>query len=197
MFERMTERSRQSIVFAREEARSLKHSYIGTEHLLLGLLREKEGLAAKSLDALGITTEMVRADIVKIVGYGEDVTGGQIPFTPQCKKVLELTLREALSLGHNYIGTERILLGLIRENEGVAMRILLDHDVDSEQIRNEVIRALTELGGRREKAAPKPDPKLPREELSEAVGEFVKALEGTPEFRVILRGLRWASGKLQ
>ncbi|MEA2478343.1 MAG: ATP-dependent Clp protease ATP-binding subunit ClpC, partial [Thermoleophilaceae bacterium] len=150
MFERFTERARQVVVLAQEEARILKHNYIGTEHILLGLLREEEGLAARVLESLDITVERVRAQVVRIVGSGEEVTSGQIPFTPRAKKVLELALREALSLGHNYIGTEHILLGLVRENEGVAARILLDFDADSEKIRNEVIRMLSGPGGRRQ-----------------------------------------------
>jgi ATP-dependent Clp protease ATP-binding subunit ClpC len=152
VFERFTERARQVVVLAQEEARTLKHNYIGTEHILLGLLREEEGLAARVLESLDITVERVRAQVVRIVGSGEEVTSGQIPFTPRAKKVLELALREALSLGHNYIGTEHILLGLVRENEGVAARILLDFDADSEKIRNEVIRMLSGPGGRRQGA---------------------------------------------
>src|ERR1700739_2033742 len=148
MFERFTERARQVVVLAQEEARTLKHNYIGTEHILLGLLREEEGLAARVLESLDITVERVRAQVVRIVGSGEEVTSGQIPFTPRAKKVLELALREALSLGHNYIGTEHILPGLVRENEGVAARILLDFDADSEKIRNEVIRMLSGPGSR-------------------------------------------------
>ncbi|HLI32801.1 MAG TPA: AAA family ATPase [Solirubrobacteraceae bacterium] len=152
MFERFTERARQVVVLAQEEARTLKHNYIGTEHILLGLLREEEGLAARVLESLDITVERVRAQVVRIVGSGEEVTSGQIPFTPRAKKVLELALREALSLGHNYIGTEHILLGLVRENEGVAARILVDFDADSEKIRNEVIRMLSGPSGRRQAA---------------------------------------------
>src|SRR6202161_659621 len=148
MFERFTERARQVVVLAQEEARTLKHNYIGTEHILLGLLREEEGLAARVLESLDITVEHVRAQVVRIVGSGEEVTSGQMPFTPRAKKVLALALREALSLGHNYIGTEHILLGLVRENEGVAARILLDFDADSEKIRNEVIRMLSGPGSR-------------------------------------------------
>jgi len=154
LFERFTERARQVVVLAQEEARTLKHNYIGTEHILLGLLREEEGLAARVLESLDITVERVRAQVVRIVGSGEEVTSGQIPFTPRAKKVLELALREALSLGHNYIGTEHILLGLVRENEGVAARILLDFDADSDKIRNEVIRMLSGPGGRRPGQAP-------------------------------------------
>ncbi len=143
MFERFTERARQVVVLAQEEARALEHNYIGTEHILLGLLREEEGLAARVLDSLEVTAERTRAQVVRIVGSGEEVTAGQIPFTPRAKKVLELALREALSLGHNYIGTEHILLGLVRENEGVAARVLLDFDADAQKIRNEVVRMLS------------------------------------------------------
>ncbi|MBJ7454563.1 MAG: ATP-dependent Clp protease ATP-binding subunit [Thermoleophilia bacterium] len=150
MFERFTERARQVVVLAQEEARTLKHNYIGTEHILLGLLREEEGLAARVLEGLEITVEEVRAQVIRIVGSGEEVTSGQIPFTPRAKKVLELALREALSLGHNYIGTEHILLGLVRENEGVAARILADFDADSEKIRNEIIRMLSGPGRRQQ-----------------------------------------------
>src|SRR6476620_3623782 len=142
MFERFTERARQVVVLAQEEARTLKHNYIGTEHILLGLLREEEGLAARVLESLDITVERVRSQVVRIVGSGEEVTSGQIPFTPRAKKVL--------ALGHNDIGTEHILLGLVRENEGVAARILLDFDADSDKIRNEVIRMLSGPGGRRQ-----------------------------------------------
>ncbi len=148
MFERFTERARQVVVLAQDEARALKHNYIGTEHILLGLLREEEGLAARVLESLDITVEEVRAQVARIVGQGDEVTTGQIPFTPRAKKVLELALREALSLGHNYIGTEHILLGLVRENEGVAARILLDFDADAEKIRNEIIRMLSGPGRR-------------------------------------------------
>ena len=153
MFERFTERARQVVVLAQDEARALKHNYIGTEHILLGLLREEEGLAARVLESLDITVEEVRAQVARIVGQGDEVTTGQIPFTPRAKKVLELALREALSLGHNYIGTEHILLGLVRENEGVAARILLDFDADAEKIRNEIIRMLSGPGRRQQGAA--------------------------------------------
>jgi ATP-dependent Clp protease ATP-binding subunit ClpC len=152
VFERFTERARQVVVLAQDEARALKHNYIGTEHILLGLLREEEGLAARVLESLDITVEEVRAQVARIVGQGDEVTTGQIPFTPRAKKVLELALREALSLGHNYIGTEHILLGLVRENEGVAARILLDFDADAEKIRNEIIRMLSGPGRRQQGA---------------------------------------------
>ena len=149
MFERFTERARQVVVLAQDEARTLKHNYIGTEHILLGLLREEEGLAARVLDSLDITVEEMRVQVARIVGQGDEVTTGQIPFTPRAKKVLELALREALSLGDNFIGTEHILLGLVRENEGVAARILLDFDADAEKIRNELLRVMSRETGRR------------------------------------------------
>jgi hypothetical protein len=143
VFERFTERARQVVVLAQEEARTLGHNYIGTEHILLGLLREQEGVAARVLESLGVTIEQARGKVLRIVGSGEEVTSGQIPFTARAKKVLELALREALGLGHNYIGTEHILLGMMRENEGVAARILLDFDADAEKIRNEVMRMIS------------------------------------------------------
>jgi ATP-dependent Clp protease ATP-binding subunit ClpA len=142
VFEKLTERARQVVVLAQDEARALKHNYIGTEHVLLGLLREKDGLAAQALEAVGVFEEEVRAHVARIVGQGDEVTAGPIPFTPRAWKVLELALGEALSLGHNHIGTEHILLGLVRENEGVAARVLLDFDADAERIRNEIIRML-------------------------------------------------------
>ena len=143
MFERFTDEARQVVVLAQDEARALRHNYIGTEHILLGLLREEEGLAARLLESLSVTAQDVRAQVARIVGQGDEVTTGQIPFTPRAKKVLELALRDALSLGHDYIGTEHILIALVRENEGVAVQILRDFDADAEKIRNEVIR----LGG--------------------------------------------------
>jgi len=147
VFERFTERARQVVVLAQEEARGLKHNYIGTEHLLLGLFREEEGVAARVLESLKVTLEDVRGQVARIIGEGDDVTSDQIPFTPRAKKVLELSMREALSLGHNYIGTEHILLGIARENEGVAARILLDYGIDAERIRNAVIETLGRVPG--------------------------------------------------
>jgi len=148
MFGRFTEGARQVVVLANEEARDLKHNHIGTEHILLGLLREEGSLAALALASLEVTVEEARAGVVGRVGPGEDPVSGQIPFTPRARKVLELALREALSLGHNYIGTEHILLALVREGEGVANHVLLDLGADSEKIRNEVIRMLSGPGGR-------------------------------------------------
>ena len=143
MFERFTERARQVVVLAQDETRTLKHNYIGTEHILLGLLREEEGLAARVLDTLDITADEVRAQIVRIVGQGDEVDTGQIPFTPRVKKVLELALQEALELDHDYIGTEHILLGLVREDGGVGARILRDFDAGPQKVRNELTRLLS------------------------------------------------------
>jgi ATP-dependent Clp protease ATP-binding subunit ClpC len=180
VFERFTERARQVVVLAQDEARALKHNYIGTEHILLGLLREEEGLAARVLESLDITVEEVRAQVARIVGQGDEVTTGQIPFTPRAKKVLELALREALSLGHNYIGTEHILLGLVRENEGVAARILLDFDADAEKIRNEIIRMLSGPGRRQQGGGGAPGEKSKSSKLLDQFGRnFTKqAAEG-------------------
>jgi ATP-dependent Clp protease ATP-binding subunit ClpC len=160
VFERFTERARQVVVLAQTEARTLRHNYIGTEHLLLGLLREEEGLAARALASLGITVEEARAQVARVIGTGDDVVSGQIPFTPRAKKVLELSLKEALSLGHDYIGTEHILLGIAREREGVAAQVLLEFDADAEKVRDEVLRM---LGGRAAGVATRRrDPYLPR-----------------------------------
>jgi ATP-dependent Clp protease ATP-binding subunit ClpC len=156
VFERFSERARQVVVLAQDEARLLKHNYIGTEHILLGLLREEEGLAARVLEGLDIELNEVRAQVARVVGQGDEATTGQIPFTPRAKKVLELSLREALSLNHNYIGTEHVLLGLVRENEGVAARILLNLGADSERVRNAVIESLG-------KEVPRPLAVLPSE----------------------------------
>jgi hypothetical protein len=147
VFERFTERARQVVVYGQDEARRLKHHYIGTEHILLGLLRVEEGLAARVLGELGVDADHVRIRVVALVGEGDTVPTGQIPFTPRAKKVLELALREALGLGHNYIGTEHILLGLARENEGVAARILLELDLDDDRLRDAVVGELGPVAG--------------------------------------------------
>src|SRR5215207_5119197 len=142
MFERFTDRARRVVVLAQEEARHLDHNYIGTEHILLGLIHEGEGVAARALTALDISLEAVRSQVREIIGQGESPPTGHIPFTPRAKKVLELSLREALALGHNYIGTEHILLGLIREDEGIAAQVLAGHGADLDQARQEVVRLL-------------------------------------------------------
>jgi ATP-dependent Clp protease ATP-binding subunit ClpC len=161
VFERFTERARQVVVYAQDEARTLRHNYIGTEHLLLGLLREDEGLAARALGSLGVRLEEVRAQVARIIGQGGEVTTGQIPFTPRAKKVLELALREAHSLAHNYIGTEHVLLGIVRENEGVAARILLDRGADAETVRAEVIGMLGDPAYRYQEEPPMRDMAAP------------------------------------
>ncbi len=142
MFERFTDRARRVVVLAQEEARMLNHNYIGTEHILLGLIREGEGVAAKALESLGISLDAVRQQVEEIIGQGQQAPSGHIPFTPRAKKVLELSLREALQLGHNYIGTEHILLGLIREGDGVAAQVLVKLGADLNRVRQQVIQLL-------------------------------------------------------
>jgi ATP-dependent Clp protease ATP-binding subunit ClpC len=148
MFERFTDRARRVVVLAQEEARMLNHNYIGTEHILLGLIHEGEGVAAKSLESLGISLEAVRSQVEEIIGQGQQAPSGHIPFTPRAKKVLELSLREALQLGHNYIGTEHILLGLIREGDGVAAQVLVKLGADLNRVRQQVIQLLSGYQGK-------------------------------------------------
>ena len=148
MFERFTDRARRVVVLAQEEARLLNHNYIGTEHILLGLIHEGEGVAAKALEQLGISLEAVRTQVEEIIGQGGSSPSGHIPFTPRAKKVLELSLREALQLGHNYIGTEHILLGLIREGEGVAAQVLVKLGADLSRVRQQVIQLLSGYAGK-------------------------------------------------
>ena len=161
MFERFTEPAREVVVLAQDEARSLRHNYVGTEHLLLGLLRG-EAVASRALTSLGVAHDDVRAEVTRVVGEGEEATHGQIPFTPRSKKVLELSLREAVDLGHNHIGTEHLLLAIMREGDGVAAKILIELGADDEQIR----RAVGEILGRsvpagRKLAGPRPVPRPP------------------------------------
>jgi ATP-dependent Clp protease ATP-binding subunit ClpC len=143
VFERFTDRARRVVVLAQEEARMLQHNYIGTEHILLGLVRERDGVAAKALASLNIGLDAVRREVEEIIGQGQAAPTGHIPFTPRAKKVLELSLREALQLGHNYIGTEHILLGLIREGEGVAAQVLQKLGADLNRVRQTVIQLLS------------------------------------------------------
>jgi ATP-dependent Clp protease ATP-binding subunit ClpA len=173
MFERFTDRARQVVVFAQDEARMVRHDYIGTEHILLGLLREDDGVAARVLDSLGITADRVRSEVARYAGQGDVVSTGQIPFTARAKRALELALREGLALGSRSIGTEHLLLGLVRGNDGVAVRILDDLDADPATIRERVIamlgtpttapgprpRLLTDIdAGRQPSAMSAPDP---------------------------------------
>ena len=158
MFERFTDRARRVVVLAQEEARALNHNYIGTEHILLGLIQEGEGVAAKALESMGISLDAVRTEVKEIIGSGGNPPSGYIPFTPRAKKVLELALREALQLGHKYIGTEHILLGLIREGEGVAAQVLVKLGADLSRVRQQVIQLLSgyEGGGEHEEAPDQP-----------------------------------------
>jgi len=148
MFERFTDRARQVVVLAQEEARNLHHNYIGTEHILLGLLHEGRGIAAQALTTLGIDQEAVRQRVIEIVGRGDQNPAGHIPFTPRAKKVLQLALREALQFGHNYIGTEHILLGLLREGDGVAAQALTVMGAELDRVRREVTDLLGQQPGR-------------------------------------------------
>ncbi|SEB85735.1 ATP-dependent Clp protease ATP-binding subunit ClpC [Paramicrobacterium humi] len=148
MFERFTDRARRVVVLAQEEAKMLNHNYIGTEHILLGLIHEGEGVAAKALESMGISLDAVREQVTDIIGTGQQQPTGHIPFTPRAKKVLELSLREALQLGHNYIGTEHILLGLIREGEGVAAQVLVKLGADLNRVRQQVIQLLSGYQGK-------------------------------------------------
>lgn len=148
MFERFTDRARRVIVLAQEEARNLKHNYLGTEHILLGLIKEGEGVAAKALEALGVSFDAVRDQVVEIIGEGQEQPSGHIPFTPRAKKVLEYAMREGLQLGHSYIGTEHLLLGLCREQEGVAAQVLVKLDADLPKVRQQVTQLLSGYQGK-------------------------------------------------
>src|SRR5258707_527681 len=165
MFERFTDRARRVVVLAQEEARMLNHNYIGTEHVLLGLIHEGEGAAAKALESLGISREAVRQQVEEIIGQGQQAPSGHIPFTPRAKKVLELSLREALQLGHNYIGTEHILLGLIREGEGVAAQVLVKLGADLNRVRQQVIQLLHGYQGKEPAASGAPSESAPSTSL--------------------------------
>jgi len=165
MFERFTDRARRVVVLAQEEARMLNHNYIGTEHILLGLIHEGEGVAAKALESLGISLEAVRQQVEEIIGQGQQAPSGHIPFTPRAKKVLELSLREALQLGHNYIGTEHILLGLIREGEGVAAQVLVKLGADLNRVRQQVIQLLSGYQGKETASAGGPQEGTPSTSL--------------------------------
>ena len=148
LFERFTDRARRVLVLAQEEARDLNHAFIGTEHILLGLIREGEGVAAKALDALGVTFDVVREKVEEAIGANTNPSPGSPPFTPRAKKVLELSLREALQLGHSYIGTEHMLLGLVREGEGVAAQVLNDLGADMARVRTQVIQMMSGQAGK-------------------------------------------------
>jgi len=177
VFERFTERARQAVVLAQDEARSLKHNYIGTEHLLLGLLREEEGLAARVLGSLGVTLDQARARVVGDIGEGEETPAGQIPFTPRTKKVLELALREALSLGHNHIGTEHILLGIAREEKSVGAQILRESGVDSEAVRTELIGVVGVAAPGPLRRFPRPGRRSRLDAIEKQLSEVLQRLE--------------------
>jgi ATP-dependent Clp protease ATP-binding subunit ClpA len=153
MFERFTDRSRRVVVLAQEEARVLDHNYIGPEHILLGLIHEGQGVAAKALEGLGLSLDAVRQQVEEIIGRGQQPKSGHIPFTPRAKRVLELSLREAHALGHDYIGTEHILLGILREGDSVAAQVLVAMGTDLNRVRQEVVRLLAGRAGEGSPAA--------------------------------------------
>jgi ATP-dependent Clp protease ATP-binding subunit ClpC len=175
MFQRFTERARRVVVLAQQEARMLDHNYIGTEHILLGLIREGDGVAAKALTALGISLDAMRQAVEDIIGRGAQPLpeSGHIPFTPRAKKVLELSLREAVQLGSDYIGTEHILLGLIREGDGVAAQVLVGSRVDLNRARQQVIEL---LHGRSAKQASPASGPLADEDLLSRLASFAARL---------------------
>jgi prophage maintenance system killer protein len=175
-FERFTDRARRVVVLAHEEARMLNHNYIGTEHILLGLIHEGEGVAAKALESLGISLEAVRQQVEEIIGQGQQAPSGHIPFTPRAKKVLQLSREEALNLGHNYIGTEHILLGLIREGGGVAAQVLVKLGADLNRVRQQVTQLLNGYQGK-EPAAAGP----PSETASDPTGQSAATLRSEVE----------------
>jgi ATP-dependent Clp protease ATP-binding subunit ClpC len=148
MFERFTDRARRVLVYAQEEARDLDHAFIGTEHILLGLIREGDGVAAKALDALGVTYDVVREKVTELTELATNSSSGSPPFTPRAKKVMELSLREAVQLGHSYIGTEHLLLGIVRQGDGAAVRILNDLSVAMSDIQAQVVQLMPSLSNR-------------------------------------------------
>lgn len=182
MFERFTDRARRVVVLAQEEVRMLNHNYIGTEHLLLGLIHEGEGVACKALEALGVSLEGVRDQVEEIIGQGAQSPQGFLPFTPRAKKVLEFSLREALQLGHNYIGTEHILLGLIREGQGVAAQVLVKLGCELTRVRQEVVILLSREAEPEEPDAAKEPEVLTLEEALELIETVVArySQEGLP-----------------
>ncbi len=189
MFERFTDRARRVVVLAQEEARRLDHNYIGTEHILLGLLRDGEGVAVEALDGLGISLEETRAKVEEIIGRGSDQPSGHIPFTPRAKKVLELSLREALELGTDYIGTEHILLGLIREGQGVAAQVLVDLGAGLDQTREKVLE-LIRGGGAEGEPASELEARLTR------MGPEVRVVGSPAQVSEIIARLRSIDGRL-
>lgn len=187
MFERFTEQARYAVVLAQEEARALSHNYIGTEHILLGLMREEDTAAAQVLNGLDMTVEQVRAEVVRIVGSGEEPGIRQIPFTPRARKTLELALPEALSLGHDYIGSEHILLGMVREGGGIGMRILSDFESDAGRIRNATFKYL------RDHPQPSPAETKKREE-AERVLDAQKVVPMEPSPLLLATYSDWLEG---
>ncbi len=189
MFERFTDRARRVLVLAQEEARLLNHSFIGTEHILLGLIHEGEGVAAKALESLGISLEAVRGKVEETIGMAGSAPSGSPPFTPRAKKVLELSLREALQLGHSYIGTEHMLLGLVREGEGVAAQVLVSLGADLPRVRQQVIQLMSGYQGK-ETAGTAEELDDPTAFIAHRVGVSTSRAGGRPNFVI---GRRWSA----
>jgi ATP-dependent Clp protease ATP-binding subunit ClpC len=189
MLERFTNRARRVIVLAQEEARMLKHNYLGTEHILLGLIHDGEGAAAKALHSMGISLEAVRHQVEEIIGQGQQAPGPHIPFTPRAKKVLELSSREAKRLGHEHIGTGHLLLGLIREGKGVAAQALVQLGADMPTVRQQVIQQLSAYGDQEGTSAAERDDELelPDEELTEHAAFMLS--DHIEEIRALLRDI--------
>jgi ATP-dependent Clp protease ATP-binding subunit ClpC len=186
MFQRFTDRSRRVLVLAQEEARNLSHVFIGTEHLLLGLIGEGSGIAARALSSLGVTLDDARTRVLEIVGPHPEQTHGSPPFTPRAKRVLELSLREALEMGHSYIGTEHLLLGVAREGGGVAMQVLVDLDADAQKVRAVVMEMMRESASRAAEGAGGQDPPLadsPEAYVAGAVRAMGRRLRGDLDSR--------------
>jgi hypothetical protein len=179
MFERFTDRARRVIVLAQEEATMLGHGYVGTEHILLGLIHEGEGIAAKALESLGISLDTVRQQVEEIIGQGQDAPSGHLPFTPRAKKVLELSLRESLQLGHNYLGTEHILLGLIREGDGVAAQVLVRLGADLNRVRHQVIQLIA--GRPPREGAPGPEVQARMDAVEDWLAAVEQRVGGGPD----------------
>ena len=194
MFEKFTDRARRVVVLAQEEARLLNHNYIGTEHILLGLIHEGQGVAARALESLGISLEDVRQNVVEMIGRGQEAPSGHIPFTPRAKKVLELSLRESQQLGHEYIGTEHILLGLIREGEGVAAQVLVKLGADLNRVRQQVLQL---LDGREGEAGAEGETAVTWEADTGLTGEREVRIVGSPaQIAEILARLRSIDARL-
>jgi len=197
MFGRFTEKARAAVVLAQDEARGLAHNYVGTEHVLLGLLGVQDGVAARTLARLGVDEQSFRGRVEEIIGRGTETPAGQIPFTPRAKKVIELALREALALRHDYIGTEHLLLGIVKEGEGVAARVLREQEIEEEQVRSVVLKLLALESGARVELAMELDPSAESEEQAYLAVDLEGGAEEWTERLNALAGEGWEVVSLQ